>query len=203
MKKTALYSILLLIAAILFMGGFFLGKRSAPDPVSNVSIADTLKFYLDPIRKSITGLNDQIKSLQLDTQRINSKYDLLLKKIYSDKSDSAQLAILKELINKPNPTPIDINEELVKGARCREILDNSRLQFKACDSVRYLLDSSNTILETNRTALNEKVADLSGKLTTSNNSLANQKKKKTRWMKAALFEGAVITAQIYYYIRTL
>lgn len=196
MSKAALYSLSFLLAAILFASGFFFGRRSAPAPVSRANITDTLKFYLDPINKSIASLNDQLKSLQLDTQRINNKYDLLLQRIYSSKGDSAQLAILKELLNKPNPTPIDINEELVKGARCCEILDNSRLQFKACDSARYLLDSSNTILVHDDSLLRVNITEKDIFVTQLNEKLQAQKKKKVRWVKIAIVEGAIITGRI-------
>lgn len=196
MNKAALYSLSILLAAILFAAGFFIGRRSTPAVVSNTSVTDTLKFYLDPINKSIAGLNDQLKSLQLDTQRINNKYDLLLKRIYSSKGDSAQLAILKELLNKRDPTPVDINTEIVKGEQCCELLDNSREQFKKCDSIRKLQDSSITILAHDDSLLRENITKKDIFVTQLSDKLQAQKKKKVRWIKIAIVEGAIITGRV-------
>jgi hypothetical protein len=198
MRKDALYGLMALLFGALM---FFVGRGSDRATTEPTTYQDTMRFLIQDLKKDIAQLKEERAAIAMDTIRINSKYDALLARINSNRSDSAQLAILKQLLNKPDPEPIDINTEIAKGQQCCDLLDNSREQLKLCDSASSLKDSINTLHEKDVATLHDLIAERDQKITDQGKTLEKTKKHLKGWRKVAIVEGiAMITAGTIYYL---
>jgi hypothetical protein len=190
MNRSAAY---IVISAIIFAMAFLLGRYYETHTyVPDTAYQDTLRFAILELQHEILSLKEQRSLVAQDTQRINLKYEDLLLRINADRSDSAQLALLRMLLNKPNPQPIDINQEIVQGQRCCELLDNNREQLKLCDSASVLKDSSITLLTVDINQCKDGLLASQVENAAMKADNAKELKQKKAWRKAALFEGLLI-----------
>lgn len=189
---------------LFFFAGLIIGKVHNNNlPADYLRQQDTLRFLIRDLKKDIISLKEQRQAVAIDTQRIINKYDALFRKILADKSDSAQLAMLRQLLNKPNPEPVDVNTAIAQGQECCELLDNSKHQLRLCDSAGSRQDLIIKTQETDNKNCREGLLQEEIKTAGLKADLVKEKKHLKGWRKVALTEGvaAILAGAIFYLIK--
>ncbi len=85
------------------------------------------------------------------------KYNQMLSRIQSSPDSAAQHIILEELLETPNPQPVQINQAIAKGILCCELYENTSTQLILSDSITHLQD---TIISTQEIQITSSQANL-------------------------------------------
>lgn len=189
-------SITLLACSLFAIHVHFDKEHKTHEPVN---ASDTLRFKVRELQDEITQLKHQRKALQSDTAQFYDKYNEILSRINSNKTDSAQYELLRELLNKPSPEPIDINQSIAGGLLCCSLLKNTSQQLRFADSVAQLQD---TIIATQHSEIsncNELLTEVSQRETLVSQQLSTTKRKLRGWRIFGASQLSAIIASITIY----
>lgn len=183
---------LLVVLTIGFLAGVNFTKAFHTSVPVIVPAEDTLHFKVRELQNEIAGLKVKRTNLQHDTIRIYDKHNAMLSRINNERSDSAQQAILQELLDNPKPQLQEINKAIAEGVLCCDLLENIKEQLVIADSTSRLQD---TIICTQQIEiLNYKICQASGEV-----KLAKTISRLHHWRTAALGQALAITIAVVTY----
>jgi hypothetical protein len=200
LRKIAIAIQILMLAAWCFDTYTKLSTKN-PESIVTAVIPDTLKYKVLSFQNEIQQLKDQRKGLQKDTAFLYSGYLEILSRInnYDNNSDTAQLYLLRELLHKPDPKPVEVNQELAKGVLCQQLLGNSRRQLFVADSITKIQD---TIIVTQKTQLsncNKNFIEVRADVARQSLELTEVKSKLRGWRIFGLSQGIALAAALTIY----
>jgi hypothetical protein len=155
--------------------------RTAPAPNITAGPYQNVQSKFDSLSGVVAQMKMDRTALQQDTARLYNSYYALLSLIGKNKSDSAQLAILRQLLNKPDPTPVDINTQLADGILCHELLDNSRKVIRKDDSIMVKLELENHYRSVQLALCSDSLTEVSQQSALRYQQLEKTKRKLRNW----------------------
>lgn len=174
----------------------YLEKKEQPHAIV---FSDTLRFKVRELQNEIATLQQQRTALESDNAKFYNKYNEILSRINGNKSDSAQYKLLQELLRKPDPMPIDVNQAIAAGMLCCTLLQNTSQQLRIADSISQLKDTviatqlaEISICSKNLNEVSQQQVLLNSKLTTTKNKLR-------KWRIAGASQLTAIVAAITFY----
>ena len=174
----------------------YLEKKEQPHAII---FSDTLRFKVRELQNEIATLQQQRTALQSDTAKFFIKYNEILSRINSNKSDSAQYKLLQELLHKPDPMPIDVNQAIAGGILCCSLWQNTSQQLRLADSINQLKD---TIIATQHTEINtcsKNLIEVSQQEVLLDLKLKTTKNKLRKWRIAGASQLTAVVAAITFY----
>ena len=174
----------------------YLEKKEQPHAIV---FSDTLRFKVRELQNEIATLQQQRTALQSDTAKFYIKYNEILSRINSNKSDSAQYKLLQELLRKPDPMPIDVNQAIAGGILCCSLLQNTSQQLLLADSINQFKDTVITTQLAEISICSKNLIEVSQQEVLLNSKLTTTKNKLRKWRIAGASQLTAVVAAITFY----